>query len=93
MCLKEVREEFEIEGEWGYTERFVSYAEPKISEGVVEIDGVYIKFDPSKGEAPYSRDLHLTKNLDDTVNETPVYLTDIKVNTYGEFEFVIDTIK
>ena len=88
-----VRDEFEIEGEWSYTERFISYAEPKIINGVIEIDGVYIKFDPSKGEASYTTEMHYTKNLDDTVNETLIYLTDIKVKTYGSFEFTIDTVK
>ena len=88
-----VSEEFEIEGKWSYTERFISYKEPKISEGVIEIDGVYIKFDPTKGEASYTTDMHYTKNLDDTVNETLIYLTNIKVKSYGKFEFVIDTKK
>lgn len=88
-----VTEEFEITGEWSFTERFVSYKKPKISDGVIEIDGVYVKFDPSKGKATYTTDMHYTKNLDDTVNETLVYLTDIKVLSYGEFEFIIDTNK
>jgi hypothetical protein len=88
-----VRDEFEIEGEWSYTELFISYAEPKISNGVIEIDGVYVKFDKSKGEASYVSDIHLTKNPDDTINKTTVYLTDVKVKTYGEFELVIDTVK
>lgn len=86
-----VTEEFAIDGEWSYAERFVSYAEPKISDGVIEIDGVYIKFDAEKGDAYYETDMHYTKNLDDTVNETLMYLTTVKVKAYGSFEFVIDT--
>ena len=87
-----VCDEFEIEGAWSYTERFVSYVEPKISCGKIEIDGVYISFDPATGEASYSTDIHKTKNMDDTVNETLIYLTDIKVKSYGKFEFTIDIL-
>lgn len=89
-----VRDEFLIEGEWSYTERLVSYCEPKISEGVVEIDGIYVKFDPLCGKASYHTEMHLTKNLDDTINETLMYLTDIDViSKSNEFEFTIDTVK
>ena len=88
-----VTEEFEITGDWSFTERFISYKKPEISDGVIEIDGVYVKFDPAKGEAYYETDMHYTKNLDDTVNETLIYLTSIKVKSYGKFEFVIDTKK
>jgi len=88
-----VTEEFEIAGDWSYTERFVSYKKPEIYDGIIEIDGVYIKFDPSAGEAYFETDIHYTKNIDDSLNETLIYLTSIKVKSYGKFEFVIDITK
>ena len=87
-----VRDEFKIDGEWSFTERLVSYAEPKITNGSIEIDRVLITFDPSKCKVSYVPDIHQTKTLDDKIVETTVYLTDIEVLSKGEFEFTI-TVK
>ena len=87
-----VKDTFEIEGEWSFTERLVSSVEPKIlSEGVIEIDNVIVRFDPSKGKASYASELHSTKNLhNNQIEHSTVYLTDIDVLSYGEFEFTIE---
>lgn len=87
-----VRDEFKIDGEWSFTERLVSYAEPKITSGSIEIDRALITFDPSKCKVSYVPDIHQTKTLDDKIVETTVYLTDIEVLSKGEFEFTI-TVK
>ena len=87
-----VRDEFKIDGEWSFTERLVSYAEPKITNGSIEIDKALITFDPSKCKVSYVPDIHQTKTLDDKIVETTVYLTDIEVLSKGEFEFTI-TVK
>ena len=87
-----VRDEFKIDGEWSFTERLVSYAEPKITNGSIEIDRALITFDPSKCKVSYVPDIHQTKTLDDKIVETTVYLTDIEVLSKGEFEFTI-TVK
>ena len=87
-----VRDEFKIDGEWSFTERLVSYAEPKITNGSIEIDRALITFDPSKCKVSYIPDIHQTKTLDDKIVETTVYLTDIEVLSKGEFEFTI-TVK
>ena len=70
-------DEYSIEGESSFTERFVSYLEPKITDGRVEIDNVAICFDATKCKVRYEKDIHLTKNPDDSINETVVYLTSI----------------
>ena len=72
-----ISDEYEIEGEGSFTERFVSYVEPVIGEGEIKIDNVLITFDKSRGVARYESDIHVTKNPDDTTNETVVYLTSI----------------
>lgn len=87
-----VRDEFKIDGEWSFTERLVSYAEPKITNVSIEIDRALITFDPSKCKVSYIPDIHQTKTLDDKIVETTVYLTDIEVLSKGEFEFTI-TVK
>ena len=50
----DITDEFEIEGEGTFTERFVTYTEPTIENGVIETDGVKIVFDPTKGVASYT---------------------------------------
>ena len=87
-----VRDEFKIDGEWSFTERLISYAEPKITNSSIEIDRALITFDPSKCKVSYVPDIHQTKTLDDKIVETTVYLTDIEVLSKGEFEFTI-TVK
>lgn len=88
-----VSDEWEIEGEGSFTERLVSYAEPKISDGRIEIDNVAITFDGARGKARYETDIHMTKNPDDTTNETVVYLTSIDVPASDKhFEFKINML-
>ncbi len=50
----DVTDELEIEGEGTFSERFVTYIEPTIENGVIEIDNVRIVFDPTKGVASYT---------------------------------------
>lgn len=51
----EIVDEFDIEGsDASFVERLISYIEPKISEGVVEIDGIMVKFDPNVASASYT---------------------------------------
>ncbi|MBO5374278.1 MAG: heparinase II/III family protein [Clostridia bacterium] len=88
-----IYDEYDIEGNGSFTERLVSYLEPKISEGRIEIDNVVISFDATKGKARYETDIHMTKNPDDTTNETLIYLTSIDVvSSESSFEFKIDMI-
>ena len=49
-----ITDEFDIEGEGTFSERFVTYTEPTIENGVIETDGVKIIFDPTKGVASYT---------------------------------------
>jgi hypothetical protein len=86
-------DEYTINGEGSFTERFVSYTEPKITEGRVEIDGVAICFDSTKCSPRYERDIHVTKNPDDSTNETVVYLTSIDdLEFNGRVEMKIEII-
>ena len=89
-----VRDTFEIDGEWSFTERIVSSTEPEIiSDDCIKIDTVLIKFDPSHGKAHYESALHSTKNLHTgSIEDSTVYLTSIDVSSYGEFEFLIEMI-
>ncbi|MBR2296431.1 MAG: heparinase II/III family protein [Clostridia bacterium] len=50
----DITDEFEIDGEGTFSERFVTYFEPKIGDGVIEIDNLIITFDGTKGVASYS---------------------------------------
>jgi hypothetical protein len=85
-----VTDAYEIEGKSSFRERLVSYVEPKINGGTIEIDGAIIEFDDSIAVASYETDIHVTKNPDDTNNETLVYLTSIDVNeSEKKFSFVI----
>ncbi len=90
-----INDEYDIEGKSSFTERLVSYVEPIIDTGVIEIDGVYIKFDPTKAQASYASESHVYKNLrTNTIEQTTVYLTSIDVKpSENSFEFKIDTIK
>lgn len=91
-----VSDEFVIEGENpSFTERLVSYVEPKISEGCIEIDGIYIKFDSTKGKASYTSEIHMNKNLrTGNIDTTTVYLVSIDVDVREKyFEFTVDTVR
>jgi hypothetical protein len=86
-------DEYSIEGEGSFTERFISYVEPKITDGRIEIDNVAICFDSKKGKARYESDIHKTKNPDDSINETVVYLTSIDDIAFdGKFEIKIEML-
>ena len=50
----DITDEFDIKGEGTFTERFVTYTEPTIENGVIETDGIRIVFDPTKGVASYT---------------------------------------
>ncbi len=85
-----IKDSYDIEGKSTFTERLISYVEPQINGGEIEIDGVLIKFDESKAKARYETDIHVTKNPDDSNNESIVYLTSIDVNDdLNEFSFTI----
>ncbi len=86
-------DEYSIEGEGSFTERFISYVEPKITDGRIEIDNVAICFDSKKGKARYESDIHKTKNPNDSINETVVYLTSIDdIEFKGKFDIKIEML-
>ena len=88
-----VCDNFEIEGECTFTERFVSYVEPQISDGAVDYGKAVIKFDGSLAKARVEKDVHaLELNIDGSIKRgVDVYLVSIDVNCPKEkFEFTIE---
>ena len=77
-----VTDEFNIDGKSTFVERLVSYSEPKLSEGCVEIDGVLIKFDPALAEASYTVEIRACElNEDGSIKVgSNVYCTNLTVN-------------
>ncbi len=75
----DIVDDFEIEGEGTFSERFVTYFEPKISDGVIEIDNLIITFDSAKGVASYSVDERaLELNSDGSIKKgSDVYCVNI----------------
>jgi hypothetical protein len=89
----DITDEFEIEGEGTFTERFVTYTEPTIENGVIETDGVKIVFDPTKGVASYTvEERALELNGDGSIKRgSDVYCINIDVNMPCEsFSFRVE---
>ncbi len=91
-----ITDDFEIDGEGTFTERLISYAEPTIDTGKIELDGIIISFDPTKATASYTvEERALELNEDGGIKTgSDVYCINIDVNgNENSFEFKIDTIK
>ena len=89
-----ITDEFEITGnDASFTERLISYTEPKIGEGVVEIDGALIKFDPALATANYTVEVRaLDLNEDGSIKTgADVYCInlDVKMPSKG-FTFEVE---
>ena len=76
-----VCDNFEIEGKASFTERLVSYIEPKIGSGIVDYGKVKVKFDPALALASCERDTHAIELETDGSLKTgvDVYLVSIDV--------------
>ena len=88
-----VSDNFEIEGNATFTERIVSYVEPKIDGGTVDYGKLTVNFDPSKATARCEKDVHaLELNIDGTLKRSvDIYLLSIDVNEpKDKFTFRID---
>ena len=88
-----VCDSFDIEGKATYTERLVSYVEPKIDGGVVDYGKAVVKFDPALASAKVEKDVHAIElNTDGTLKTgVDVYLLSIDVNEpKNSFEFTIE---
>ena len=53
-----VCDNFEIEGDSSFTERIVSYVEPKIDDGVIDYGKAKVTFDPTLASARVEKDVH-----------------------------------
>ena len=88
-----VSDNFEIEGECSFTERIVSYIQPKIEDGVIDYGKVAIKFDSSLASARVEKDIH-AQELDTEGNlkrGVDIYLVNIDViEPKNSFEFNIE---
>ena len=83
-----------IEGEGTFTERLIAVKKPEISEGLITVDGVKIKFDASKATADYVMDVH-TLEVDvngNTTKGSDVYCININIKDIkdGVFTFIIE---
>lgn len=88
-----VLDKFQIDGECSFTERLVSYVEPKISEGIVDYGKAVVKFDSSLAVATVSKDIHaLELDTDGNLQKgVDVYLVDINVKEpKNQFAFTIE---
>ncbi len=88
-----IKDSFEIDGKATFTERLVSYAEPKINDGEIIIDNLSVTFDKSLANARYEKDIHVVAlDEDGSIKESKdVYLISIDVNEpNGYFEFKIN---
>lgn len=88
-----ITDEFDIEGEGTFSERFVTYTEPTIENGVIETDGVKIIFDPTKGVASYTvEERALELNGDGSIKRgSDVYCINIDANMPCEsFSFRVE---
>lgn len=88
-----VCDNFAIEGEASFTERLVSYIEPKIDGGVVDYGKLKIKFDPSLATASYEKDVHAQDlNIDGSLKKSvDIYLLNIEVKEPKDsFTFYIE---
>lgn len=88
-----VYDNFEIEGKCTFTERIVSYIEPKIKDGIIDYGKVAIKFDSSLASASVSRDIHaLELNTDGSLKRgADIYLVSIDVKAPRDsFSFEIN---
>ena len=84
---------FEIEGEATFTERIVTFIEPKITGGVIDYGKVAIKFDSSLASARVEKDVHATDLTPDGELKTgvDVYLVSIDVKKPdNKFEFTVE---
>ncbi|MBP3495071.1 MAG: heparinase II/III family protein [Clostridia bacterium] len=88
-----ITDKFEIDGNATFTERLVSYIEPKIEGDTIKIGKAIIKFNGALAKASYSKDVHATE-LDQDGNMkkgVDIYLTDINVNEpKNEFSFRVE---
>ena len=88
-----VCDNFDITGECTFTERIISYKEPKIGDGVIDYGKVTVKFDPQLASARVEKDVHAT-DLDTDGNlkkGVDIFLLSIDVfNPNGKFEFFIE---
>ena len=86
-------DKFDIEGDCTFTERFVSYVEPKISGGVIDYGKAKIKFDEKLASARVEKDIHaLELNIDGSLKKgVDVYLASIDVKEpKDKFSFTIE---
>lgn len=84
---------FSLDSEATFTERLVSYVEPKIDGGCVDYGAITVNFDPSKATARCEKDVHaLELNVDGTLKKSvDVYLLSIDVKEpTSSFEFNIE---
>ncbi len=89
-----ISDNFEIDGEASFTERLVSYVEPKIDGGSVDYGKLTVNFDASLATASYEKDVHAIElNVDGTLKKgVDVYLLSIDVKKpKSSFEFEIKT--
>jgi hypothetical protein len=92
----DIVDEFEIEGDGSFVERLVTYFEPKISDGMVEVDGVLIKFDSKIAKATYTVDMRARElNEDGSIKVgEDVYCIDITPFELGtSFSFRVEVKK
>ena len=77
----DITDDFDIEGNATFTERLISYNEPIIDTGKIEIDGVIISFDPTKATASYNVDTRACElNEDGSIKVgKDIFLTNIEV--------------
>ena len=89
-----VCDNFDIEGECTFTERLVSYVEPKIDGGVIDYGKAIVKFNPELASARVEKDIHsIELDTDGNLKRgIDVYLVSIDVkNPKDSFDFFIET--
>ena len=89
-----ISDKFDLDSGARFTERLVSYVEPKIDGGIVDYGKAIVKFDSNLAKATYEKETHAIElNTDGSVKRgADVYLLNIEVtNPNGEFTFEITT--
>ena len=88
-----VCDNFDLDGECSFTERLVSYVEPRIDGGVIDYGKAIVKFNPELASARVEKDVHAIE-LDTDGNlkrGVDVYLISIDVkNPKDSFDFFIE---
>ncbi|MBO5262568.1 MAG: heparinase II/III family protein [Clostridia bacterium] len=88
-----VCDNFDIEGECTFTERIVSYIEPKINGGTIDYGKVTVNFDPELASARVEKDIHAKElEIDGSLKKgVDIYLISIDVKEpKDKFEFTIN---